>query len=236
VIICIFVTTQVFKVSFNNMNQTLIHFSFCRLLVLSFWIVFFTSCGEVPVASTAGTVAKTEQTVQKEQEQTEVGSTESTDVQTKPQSLEKITPGDPEMVGENQGTELTSQSSPLPSTNSTLRVAGKAVVFYFPTNEDMLNTPETEANAGIVEILSDFENNARSFQANHDLKGVQVLWSTDKDILVHLENGTQHKFTRNLSDRVVGAIFTDGKKEPKEIQSLLSETEYRVAAKKFFGQ
>jgi hypothetical protein len=148
--------------------------------------------------------------------------------------MNPVDPNAPEPI-QNE-TVQTSSSKVNTSNNSTLQVAGKAVIIYFPTNEDMLNTPETEANAGIVEVLSEFEQEARQFQVSTGLKGVQVFWSTDRFVSVQLEDGTKKVFERNMVDRLVGVIFTDGKKQPVEEQSLLTTEEYRKRAKKFFGQ
>jgi hypothetical protein len=148
--------------------------------------------------------------------------------------ISQIDPNAPEPI-QNESVE-SSSAKVSTSKNSTLQVAGKAVIIYFPTTEDMLNTPETEANAGIVEVLSEFEQEAREFEQSTGLNGVQVFWSTDRYVSVQLENGTKKVFERNMVDRLVGVIFTDGKKQPVEEQSLLTAEEYRKRAKKFFAQ
>ncbi len=144
---------------------------------------------------------------------------------------------DPSLPEPVQNESVNQSMAPTATSNdNTLKVAGKAIVIYFPTNEDMLNTPETEANAGIVEVLSEFEQEARVFQQTHGLKGVQVFWSTDRFFSIQLDDGSKQLFERNMVDRLVGVIFTDGKRKPVEELSLLSAQEYRQKAKKFFGQ
>jgi hypothetical protein len=144
---------------------------------------------------------------------------------------------DPSLPEPIQNETVDQRMAPTATSNdNTLKVAGRAVVIYFPTTEDMLNTPETDANAGFVEVLSEFEQEARVFQQSHGLQGVQVFWSTDRFFSVQLADGSKQVFERNMVDRLVGVIFTDGKRKPVEELSLLSAEEYRQRAKKFFGQ
>jgi hypothetical protein len=98
--------------------------------------------------------------------------------------------------------------------HDTLKVSGKAVVFFSISQEEYDSIPEDD-DSGLDEVLSDFNFYAGEVADTLRSLGFETMITGSRFIQLKLDNGESRTFDRfNNAEHIVGYIFTDGVKEP----------------------
>jgi hypothetical protein len=97
----------------------------------------------------------------------------------------------------------------------TLKVEGKAVVFFSLSQEEYDALPE-DPNSGVDEVLDDFNYYAGAVADTLQKLGYNTVATGSRHIQIKLNNGTYKMFDRlSANESIVGYIFTDGLQEPR---------------------
>lgn len=97
-------------------------------------------------------------------------------------------------------------------------VKGKAVVFFGPTEKEYQSISENEQNEW-NEVLSDFyyyRDKTIPYLESHQIK---PLITANSEIIIHTDAKTR-AYARKKFKHIVGYILTDGKNEPKVVESV----------------
>jgi hypothetical protein len=126
-----------------------------------------------------------------------------------------------------------SSSSFTGTKGEVVEIKGRAVVIFEPTDEEYNSLSENEKNEW-NEVLSDFyyyRDSTTSFLEAHDIK---VIKTSNSEIVIHTESGTR-TFIRKKFNNLVGYILTDGKNEPKVIESIGTDIDMIMDFKAYFN-
>jgi hypothetical protein len=116
----------------------------------------------------------------------------------------------------------------------TLRVSGRAVVFFGLSQDEYLAMTHEQKDA-IDEELYDFYHNRGEVSPFLASNAIQEISTARLNIQVQLEGNQSITYFRRDFDRLVGVIITDGRQEPLIILGAPAVSELIAQFEEFFG-
>ena len=95
-----------------------------------------------------------------------------------------------------------------------LRVSGKAVVFFGPSQAEYLTMSDKDKNE-IDELLYDFHHNRQKVLPFLELNAIEGPSTARSKILIELDDNKSAIYHRKDLGQIVGLIMTDGHQQPK---------------------
>ena len=95
-----------------------------------------------------------------------------------------------------------------------LRVKGKAVVFFGPSQTEYLSMSDKDKNE-IDELLYDFHHNRQKVLPFLELNAIEGPSTARSKILIELDDNKSVIYHRKDLGQIVGLIMTDGHQQPK---------------------
>ncbi len=115
-----------------------------------------------------------------------------------------------------------------------LRVSGKAVVFFGPSQTEYLSLNGPEKNA-IDEVLYDFYHYRGKVLNYLKENNIQEFSTAKLNIHVQLNDARRNIYNRRAFDQVVGLIMTDGQQAPKIFLGPATDAELISMFEEYFG-
>jgi hypothetical protein len=113
-----------------------------------------------------------------------------------------------------------------------VEVNGRAVVFFEPTEKEYNSLSKNEKNEW-SEVLTDFYYYRDSVTSFLEENNIKVIKTSNPKIVIHTESGTR-TYIRKKFNNIVGYILTDGKNEPKVVESIGTDVDMIMDFKAYF--
>lgn len=115
----------------------------------------------------------------------------------------------------------------------TVRVSGRTVVFYTLSQPefDSLSSEDQEA---YTELLSDFYEYSERLGHYFDKHGIKHILTGSRHVEVKVGNKT-YCYDKTKLKEEVGVILSDGRKQPKVIPGLFTDSEVMPAVVKYYS-
>ncbi|HAD81391.1 MAG: hypothetical protein A2509_05770 [Candidatus Edwardsbacteria bacterium RIFOXYD12_FULL_50_11] len=111
--------------------------------------------------------------------------------------------------------------------NDTLYVKGKSVIFFSLTNTEYDSIVKNGGKTNeIDEVLSDFQHYTNIVIDSLNKTGVKCSISSKPIYKIVKDNGEVTMFSKTGKEHIVGAILTDGKKNPKFYFGVATDADY----------
>jgi len=117
--------------------------------------------------------------------------------------------------------------------SASLKVSGKAVVFFGPSKKEYDLLPDDE-KAEMDEVLSDFYFYSDKLMTYLKRHRIYSIMTSVKTIEIRLDNGSKTSYKRKDFDHAVGIIMTDGKQKPNVILGVDTDEDLLPELEKYF--
>jgi hypothetical protein len=118
--------------------------------------------------------------------------------------------------------------------NDSLEVAGRAVVFFGPSQAEYLSMTHDEKDA-IDEALYDFYHYRGKVLDFLEVNNIDEFSTAKRRIKVYLNGERVRIYDRRDFDHVVGLIMTNGQREPKVFLGPATDVEWIMMIEDYFG-
>jgi hypothetical protein len=115
-----------------------------------------------------------------------------------------------------------------------LRVSGKAVVFFGPSQAEYLSMSDKEKRK-IDQLLYDFYHHRGRVLPFLELYAIEGPSSAHSQIRIELDDNKSITYHRKDLGQVVGLIMTDGHQEPKLVLGAPTDSQIIDMCYKYFG-
>ena len=120
------------------------------------------------------------------------------------------------------------------TSEDTLYVRGKAVVFFGPSQSDYLSMTDQEKDA-IDEELYDFYYYRKKVLPFLASNAIQEFSTARRQIEIQLDDSQSLSYFRNDFGRLMGVILTDGRQAPKILLGAVTKKELIFLIEEYFG-
>jgi hypothetical protein len=115
-----------------------------------------------------------------------------------------------------------------------LRVSGKAVVFFGPSQIEYLSMSDKDKDE-MDELLYDFYHNRQKVLPFLELYAIKGLSTARSKILIKFDDNKSVMYHRKDFGQVVGLIMTDGHQEPRIFLGAPTDSQIIAMCYEYFG-